>query len=204
MFLCISALPLNPVDGDNALYVDSLQHFFCPPMHELTRCLQLEKCCSTMVILVVWMCLRFGCHHPQVMVDSIRCAMWCKRSGLLGGDALAAELFTKYLLQLRAWQNGFVDINRNMQWWLRLRQPAGTRPCNYMVYRSDTEFFLCPALCENALPWCSMHASECHINPLNDPPPVTDVVVMLPPPGISEYHVAVAELGWFFKRVGGV
>lgn len=33
----------------------------------------LRGCCTTMTLLIVWLCLRFDCREPQLMVNALRC-----------------------------------------------------------------------------------------------------------------------------------
>ena len=114
-----------------------------------------------MVMLIVCMCLRFGCRDPQTMVNSIRCAMRDKRRELLGrvpNRDSSIEL-GRYLLLLRAWHNGLVDPQLpDIRKWLKLEVDAGMGICHYMKYDHAPGFTLCSSPCQNGLIWCTQHA----------------------------------------------
>ena len=152
---------MEKVDSHLHEHVYPLQSYFSCPVEDMDECLDLDGCCSTMVILIVWMCLRFGCRDPQIMVDSLRCAMRNKRHELLGTSPTlesAAEL-GRYLLRLRAWHNGLVDPQLpDIKHWLKLNVVSGTANCNYMLYDDANGFTLCDFLCEKGGPWCENHA----------------------------------------------
>ena len=62
-------------DGsDQCVITGNLQIYFCNHVRSTeTACgVNLNGSCTTMVVLVIWMCLRLGCRDPQKMVDAIR------------------------------------------------------------------------------------------------------------------------------------
>ena len=109
------------------------------------QCHYLDGCCSTMVVLVIWMSLRFGCRDPQLMVDCIRCAMRNKRVSTMAHHPNEfAPLISKwttvlqdFLLRLRAWQDGLANTEMDLEGfkrWVKLYHTPGSKSCGYMMY----------------------------------------------------------------------
>ena len=117
-----------------------------------------------MSVLIVYLCIRFGCRDPQVMVNSIRCVMQVKRRELLSANptASSALLLGEYLLRLRAWHNSFVtEDDDTIRTLMKLDVAEGT-PCLYMEYDTGDNAFigLCSRGSEDGLPWCAEHAAD--------------------------------------------
>ena len=76
-----------------------LQSLFSSPVKEdnVTEYTALNGCCTTVVVLVVWLCLRLGCNNPQMMVDAMRWVMYFVRN-------YDNETVLDFLLRLRTWQ----------------------------------------------------------------------------------------------------
>ena len=98
-----------------------------------------------MVVLVIWMSLRFGCRDPQLMVDCIRCAMRNKRvSTMAHYPNEFAPLISKwttvlqdFLLRLRARQDVLANTEMDLEGfkrWMKLYHTPGSKSCGYMMY----------------------------------------------------------------------
>ena len=120
---------------ERLLDVPNLQSYFCNPVKRQDACADLDGCCSTMVLLVVWMCSRFGCRDPQFMVDTLRCVMRNKRYRAIhfANPRAGVSTITHFLLLLRAWHNGIVKVEPDkIQEWLKLKQEPGS--ASFRVY----------------------------------------------------------------------
>ena len=104
---------------------------------------QLRGCCSTIVILVVYSCLRFGCRNPQWMVDALRCGMdGFHRVRDLSADPYARHTFQAFLLRLQSWQSNIAD--QSVPWGengflelLKLWSGPKRVACDHMEYADD-------------------------------------------------------------------
>ena len=104
----------------------NLQHLFST-MEDTDDC-KLNGCCTTVTILMVWLCLRFGCRDPQVMADALRCVLEHARhraKQLQQRNPGGENQMMKFLFQLRAWQNRMVDTedwtHDDFLKWLKIR-----------------------------------------------------------------------------------
>jgi hypothetical protein len=146
------------------LQFHSVQSYFRNPLLKEDVRLQLDGSCTTIVVLVIWMCLRFGCRDPQTMVDAVRCAMYHRRTALVdvhrGYGPVATELIA-FLRRLRAWHNRFADramTAAQFRAWLGISKPAGSARCHAMRYRPDGAYDgLCPEPCHGGVAWCAAH-----------------------------------------------
>ena len=100
---------------------------FFSTMEDTDDC-QLNGCCTTVTILMVWLCLRFGCRDPQVMADALRCVLEHARhraKQLRQRNPGGENQMMKFLFQLRAWQNQMVDTedwtHDDFLKWLKIR-----------------------------------------------------------------------------------
>jgi hypothetical protein len=80
----------------------------------------LAGCCTTVVILLVSLCLRFGCTNPQTMVDALRQVMkHARRDPTMNG----------FLFKLRRWQEQMASphkqTHRELLYWLKIKVPDG-------------------------------------------------------------------------------
>ena len=155
-------LPISVVDVD---IHDNLQSYFAAPWNKNSnestqmdqRFCNTEGCCTTVTILIVAMCLRFGCKDPQLMVNIIRCIMHHLRTTLTRGD------FIRFLLQVRQWQNHMAvpDIlhpeekltPEQFRYWLGITSEPDKQRCNYM----QNDGSLCQRPCDGGTVWCSEH-----------------------------------------------
>ena len=94
----------------------------------------LNGCCTTMVLIVVYMCLRYGCRDPQWMVNAIRCGMLGARTVTgTSQDPSLRHAFESFLHKVHEWQiaisnpdipwdgdGGFLSL---MQLWLGNNDP---------------------------------------------------------------------------------
>ena len=85
----------------------------------------LNGCCTTVSILMVWLCLRFGCQDPQTMADALRCVLKHARRRARQVPQGSPNPFMKFLLQLRAWQNRMAETedwkHDDLLRWLKIR-----------------------------------------------------------------------------------
>ena len=148
------------VDLDISNVNEDVQRYFSNPLshEEDLKMGCLNGCCSTMVLLIVIVSLRFGSRDPQVVVDAIRCAMRDIR-----GRWTNAELVT-FLRRLRHWHNSIVnkfmphEVFLN---WIKVDVPPGSRRCNHMEYTNGRfNGKLCRALCVGHRTWCERHLKE--------------------------------------------
>jgi hypothetical protein len=127
MWLPASKSPrMSMVDERVAGHKKSLQRLFST-MEDTDDC-QLNGCCTTVTILMVWLCLRFGCRDPQVMADALRCVLEHARhraKQLQQRNPGGENQMMKFLFQLRAWQNRMVDTedwtHDDFLKWLKIR-----------------------------------------------------------------------------------
>jgi hypothetical protein len=119
---------LPPMDGPRLWNVDevlvnegrrlshNIQSFFRPTEKEDTC--GLAGCCTTVVILVVSLCLRFGCINPQTMVDALRRVMEHARRTPSTMDVL---------FKLRRWQDQMASshnqTHEELLKWLKIKVP---------------------------------------------------------------------------------
>ena len=196
--------------GSALSWTQKIQQYFHGPIEHQQEILDTNGCCTTMVLLVVWMCLRFGCRDPHQMVKSIRCAMGDKRRGafLPEGTLTNARKITEFLLRLRAWQNGILkhDLNtEEIKHWLKIYADPGTVVCNYMLYNKQdpTEFIgLCPKPCEGGFTWCAEHAAGFRLGNEETPVVSNDVKVLHVPAALKKHCVLFA--GYFERRWGAI
>ena len=193
--------------GPALWWTQPLQQYFHGPIGEQQEIMEIDGCCTTMVLLVVWMCLRFGCRDPHRMVKSIRCAMVKKRRSAFfpAGTIRNAREITEFLLRLRAWQNGITNRRLNadeIKRWLKIYAVPGSVVCNYMQYddkRDPTKFIgLCQKPCENGFTWCVEHAAAFRLGKEETDTGSTDVKVLHVPAALRKHCVLFA--GYFERR----
>ena len=191
------------VDSGISTRVPSVQHCFSGSIRPMAKQLDnLDGSCTTVSLLIVLLCLRFGCRDPQVMVNYIRCAMHTRRRSFLGQPPTCAGAvqLTAYLLKLRAWQNGLQQptSTADLPAALGLAAPPGSAPCNYMMYNADgVQYKLCPEPCTGGLVWCQAHAPEQNRTDLDAPTGLYHVLLYLP--NSMRSHTVVVS-GYFESR----
>jgi hypothetical protein len=141
---------IHIVDGnlDNPLS-ENIQHYFRNPNIEDPY--NLDGCCTTITMLLIWLCLRFGCRQPQIMVDAMRYAMAVKRTHL------PQDQLHQFLVKLRAWQDTVLLTNNidNVRDIAGLRADPYQKHCLFMQYRNVTTF--CQNPCQDGWVWCREH-----------------------------------------------
>ena len=173
-------------------FPEDIQHYFKSPesREEDARTGNLNGCCSTMVLLIVLVSLRFGSRDPQWVVDAIRCAMRDIRGRWSDPELLA------FLRQLRRWHNsvGHPGMpHATFLKWIKVAVQSGSRFCYHMIYANGRfSGKLCPALCVDGSTWCAQHIKERPL-PIRDLDPRwnpnTDEGLIIPP-----YVMTDAEL----------
>jgi hypothetical protein len=148
--------------GSKACAKWNLQRYF-EPLSGKDPC-DLGGCCTTLSILVVWLCLRFGCRDPQVMVHALRCVMENGRRYIT--DPSHDNEFTVIMHKLRKWQiemSGDKNVkHENLLRWIGIKVPTEACrigiPCNYMLYDTNGNHYgFCGEFCENGYTWCHEH-----------------------------------------------
>ena len=139
---------LQVVDSD--LTKRNLQSYFASV--EASDPCYLAGCCTTVTILVVWLCLRHGCREPQIMVDALRCVMQHMRDQERGS-------FQQFLFKLRAWQQEMIRTDwspNDALSWLRIRAAPGQTTCDYILSH-DIPMTFCDSPCDDGWMWCRRH-----------------------------------------------
>jgi hypothetical protein len=144
--------------GHKQPWQENVQSFFSS-MEAMDPC-DLEGCCTTVTILVVWLCLRYGCKDPQRMVNALRCVMMHMRTKEEGS-------VQDFLLKLRAWHQEMMRANwphREFLSWLRIRARPGYVKCDYILPspvsargRDGLQLTFCDNECEDGWTWCREH-----------------------------------------------
>ena len=71
---------------------------------------ELRECCAPVVILVVFLCLRFGCRDPQWMVHAMRYGMESARTSIRQSiDPSTHHVFETFLYKFQAWHLALSD-----------------------------------------------------------------------------------------------
>ena len=143
--------------------LDNVQGMFSDPTDKSDQC-KLNGCCTTVTLLIIWMCLRLGCEQPELIMDSIHAAMLFMRM------TEQKPLVKDFLLRFQAWHTGISRQNpADVPKWLKLtgivdatgrrceqRRPQISMPCKYITYDGDRMTF-CDRLCSGGHAWCAMH-----------------------------------------------
>ena len=119
---------------------------------------EVGNCCTSIVILVVWFCLRLGCRDPQYMVDHLRCVMESKRV------ELSKEGYHALVVDVLAWHTDMTKKTTDEQFlqWLQLTALAGSVKCNCIRYDENWKVvdFCQRRSSPSGSVWCAEHASE--------------------------------------------
>ena len=182
-----SVVDLNENETESLYCPENLQSYFCDSD---------DDCSTTVALLVVVCCLRFGSRDPQRMADVLRCVL----DGERRRTANNPEGFRRFVLRLRDVENRLATMDVDDAFGLLRLVGADSFTCQHIIEETPgKDAVFCQQPCTTGTVWCADHTPAGARRSLSRP--AHRRVNMLFLPAYVPYdHVDV--VGYFEQRWG--
>jgi hypothetical protein len=176
------------------LNVNETESMYCPENLQSYFCDFDDDCSTTVALLVVVCCLRFGSRDPQRITDALRCVLNQRRM------TTTAEDFQRFVLRLRELENRLATMSVDGAFGLLQLVATDGDTCQHIVEeKPGRDAVFCQRPCTAGTIWCADHTPAQARRPLARPPHRR--VNMLFLPAYVPYD-RVDVVGYFEQRWG--